>query len=54
MLCAIVEMFFDHLLETIFNANPKTLLIISKEKNIALERSLRFETYEEVLQDFKN
>lgn len=54
MLCTIVEMFLDHLLETIFDANPKTLLIISKEKNIALERFLRFETYEEVLQDFKN
>jgi hypothetical protein len=54
MLCTVVEMFLDHLLETIFDANPKTLLTISKEKNIALERFLRFETYEEVLQDFKN
>jgi hypothetical protein len=54
MLCTIVEMFLDHLLETIFSANPNTLLIISKEKNIALERFFGFKTYEEVLQDFKN
>jgi len=54
MLCTIVEMFLDHLLLTIFNANPETLLSLSNEKNIALKQFLRFKTYEEVLQDFKN
>lgn len=53
MLCTIVEVFLDHMLRVIFDANPKTLLGISPYKNITLEEFLGFKDYGEILENFK-
>jgi hypothetical protein len=53
MMCTIMEGFFEHVLRIVFDANPKTLLTLSEEKNLTLKRLLDFYTYEEVLDDFK-
>jgi RiboL-PSP-HEPN len=54
MLCTIFEVFLDHMLKVIFDANPKTLLGISPYKNITLEEFLKFKDYSEILEDFKH
>jgi hypothetical protein len=54
MLCTIVEIFLDHVLRTIFDANPRTLLSISPYKNITLEEFLNFKDYNDILENFKD
>lgn len=54
MMCSILEQFFEHVLNVIFTSNIKTLLTLSKEKNVTLERFLAYNSYEEVLNSFKN
>lgn len=52
MLCTVLEIFFEHVLKTIFDANPK-ILLKKGEKNINLKRFLELGSYEEVLNTFK-
>lgn len=53
MLCTVLEIFFEHILKTIFDAHPKSLLDLSGEKNITLKQFLELGNYEEVLDKFK-
>jgi hypothetical protein len=52
MMCTIIELFFEHVLALIFAANPKTLLALSRDKNISVEQFLKNSTYEAVLEEF--
>jgi hypothetical protein len=51
MMCTIIELFFEHVLALIFAANPKTLLALSRDKNISVEQFLKNSTYEAVLEE---
>jgi hypothetical protein len=53
-LCTVFENFLEHVLKVVFDCNPKTLLSISKEKNLTLERALELRSYDEILQEFKD
>ena len=53
MICTVMEMFFEHIFLTIMNANPQTLLTLSKDRNITLEQLLKFNDYDKVLDHFK-
>lgn len=53
-LCTVFENFLEHVLKVVFYCNPKTLLGISKEKSLTLERALELRSYDEVLQEFKD
>lgn len=52
MMCTILELFFEHVFDVIFNANSQTLLCLSKDKNITAEQFLRHTTYDDVLNEF--
>jgi len=53
MICTVMEMFFEHIFLTIMNANPQTLLTLTKDRNITLEQLLKFNDYDKVLDHFK-
>ena len=53
MICTAMEMFLEHIFLTIMNANPQTLLTLSKDRNITLEQLLKFNDYDKVLDHFK-
>lgn len=53
MICTVMEMFFEHILLIIMDANPQTLLTLSKDRNITLEQLLKFNDYDKVLDNFK-
>lgn len=52
MMCTVLELFFEHVLSLILRANPKTLLTLSKDKNISVEQFLKKTTYDDVLNEF--
>jgi hypothetical protein len=52
MMCTILELFFEHVFDVIFNANSQTLLSLSKDKNITVEQFLKHTTYDDVLNEF--
>lgn len=53
MICTVMEMFFEHIFLIIMNANPQTLLTLSKDRNITLEQVLKFNDYDKILDHFK-
>lgn len=54
MLCTIMEIFFIHILESIIDAAPKTLLGLANKKEITLEKVLDLKDYKLIIEDFKN
>ncbi len=52
MICTVLELFFEHVLSLIFRANSRTLLTLSKDKNISVEQFLKSSTYDDVLSEF--
>ena len=54
MLCTILEIFFIHVLETIIETNPNTLIGLSKEKEISLKAVIDLKDYEAIIRNFKD
>lgn len=52
MICTVLELFFEHILSLIFRANSRTLLTLSKDKNISVEQFIKSSTYDDVLSEF--
>jgi hypothetical protein len=52
LMCTNLELFFVHVLASIFTANPKALLTLSKERSISVEEFLKNSTYDSVLEEF--
>lgn len=54
MLCTIMEIFFVHILEIIIKCEPKTLIGLSVEKEITLQRAVELSSYEAVIEEFES
>jgi len=52
MMCTVMELFFEHVFNVICKANSRTLLCLSKDKNITLEQFLTYATYDDILSEF--
>jgi hypothetical protein len=52
MMCTVMELFCEHVFNVILKANPKTLLCLSKDKNITLKQFLMHGTFDDVLNEF--
>lgn len=52
MMCTVMELFFEHVFNVICKANSRTLLCLSKDKNITFEQFLAYATYDDVLNEF--
>ncbi|MHB8883094.1 MAG: HEPN domain-containing protein [Thermodesulfovibrionales bacterium] len=53
MSCTILEMFFEHVFLTVMAAKPETMLRLSKDKNITLDKLLKFKTLDDALNEFR-
>ena len=52
MMCTVMELFFEHIFTVVLKTNPKTLLGLSKDKNVTVEQFLNYSSYDEVLGEF--
>jgi len=53
MQCTIMEIFFLHILEVVFEKEPRVMLKLSKDKNITLEQVVELKTYNLIMDKFK-